>query len=137
MTRSKKQKNEPWTYWIKKDFAKESRCLKRLTVLVALILMIVFVSLCFVPASDAQNATQAEIDSLIWDNEQLDADLKLCEIQSKQDKKALNIQLEFMGKRLEWAEEDRLRWYQKPALWFMVGATLGLLVAGWALTITY
>ena len=89
------------------------------------------------PVSVAQNTTQAEIDSLLWYTEQLEADLKLLKIQSKQDKNALLIQLEFMGTRLEWAQEDRLRWYQKPALWFMIGATIGLLVAGWALNITY
>jgi len=68
--------------------------------------------------------------------ETLEADLKLFQIEAKQEKETLLIKLEFMGKRLEWAEEDRLRWYQKPALWFMIGASLGLLAAGMALQVS-
>ena len=81
-------------------------------------------------------AQETAIDSLVYYTETLEADIKLLKIKSKEEKNTLLVQLEFMGKRLEWAQEDRLRWYQKPALWFMVGAALGLLVAGMAFSVT-
>ena len=135
MTLSMRQRTALLTCWTTRPCVTGSTFLSRLSALVLLVMMSACVLPSFVPASVAQNTTA--IDSLLWYTEQLEADLKLLKIQSKQDKNALLIQLEFMGTRLEWAEEDRLHWYEKPALWFMIGAAIGLLVAGWALNITY
>lgn len=110
------------------------RCLRRWTAPVALTLMIACGSPLSAPDCAAQET--AIVDSLVYYIETLEADLKLFQIEAKQEKETLLIKLEFMGKRLEWAEEDRLRWYQKPALWFMIGASLGLLAAGMALQVS-
>lgn len=79
---------------------------------------------------------ETQADSLVWYVETLEADLALCRVDGQFKVDALTAQLDFANKRLDWAEEDRPKWYNSPPLMFMLGAALGLVVAGAALNVT-
>ena len=79
---------------------------------------------------------ETQADSLVWYVEALEADLALCRVDGRARADSLTIRLEFATKRLEWAEADAAKWYTSPPLMFMLGAALGLVVAGAALNVT-
>ena len=96
----------------------------------ALATMIVFALLLCGPPSGAESP--AQVDSLVWYVEALETDLALCEINGKATADSLRIKVEYLNLRLEWAEEDKPKWYNSPSLMFIGGAAVGLLAAGWA-----
>jgi len=96
--------------------------------------------LCAAPAPAGQPETrvsQAQVDSLVWDIEGLEADLRLCEIRGKATADSLSLRLEFMGQRLDWAMSERPRWYEKPGLAFLCGAILATIAVGQIVKITF
>ena len=95
-------------------------------------LMLVSALLCVGPGP-AGGQTRAETDSLVWYVEQLEYDLAIARIRGQSQVDSLAIRLEFLQDELDWAKEDRRRWYHNPGLWFIVGAAIGIGTAGLAL----
>ena len=89
------------------------------------------------PARAETRAAPAQGDSLVWYVEQLEYDLRVCEIRGAARADSLRIALDFTGQRLAWALEDRARWYEKPGLAFMAGAVLALVVFGQVVKVTF
>ena len=88
-------------------------------------------------AAQPQEMTEAQVDSLVWYVEQLEADLQLCQIRAGARADSLTLRLDFTTERLEWAEEDRRKWYQDPRLWFLVGAVSTTFVMSGALQLSF
>ncbi len=88
------------------------------------------------PAAGAELKT-AEADSLVWYIEQLEADLELCRVDAAAAADSLGVDLRLMATRLEWAQEERARWYHDPRLWFLVGAASATLAVGLSLRIAF
>ena len=108
----------------------------------SVLLMLTFacVTLCAAPVSAGKPETRvsaAQVDSLVWDIEGLEHDLRLCEIRGKATADSLSLRLEFMGQRLEWAMADQPKWYERPGLAFMSGAILAMIIFGQIVEITF
>lgn len=107
---------------------------------VALVGLLASMALWTVPA-DANpvttGATAAQTDSLVWYIETLEADLKLAAVRAHARQDSLQIRLEYVNQQLQWANEDRRRWYQDPRLWFLMGAASATLVMSGAMHIAF
>ena len=85
--------------------------------------------------SIAQDSGATAADSLTWYVEQLERDLAQAEIMAADTRDSLQIRVEYLTTKLEWATEDRRRWYHDPRLWFPLGVALGVIVTGQVLRI--
>lgn len=79
----------------------------------------------------------AEADSLVWYIEDLEAQLRICEIRGAARADSLALRLEFMGYRLQWAEADRPRWWQRGAVAFFAGVVSAVVVLAQVLRISF
>lgn len=79
----------------------------------------------------------AQVDSLVWYIEDLEHQLAICEIRGKAGRDSLRVELAGANLRLQWALEDRPRWYEKPGMAFMAGAVLALVVFGQVVKVTF
>lgn len=107
---------------------------------VTVLVMSVWMALWPGPAGGApvtRGLAPAEADSLVWYVEDLEAEIKLLRIRAAAEADSLKLRLEFMGYRLQWALEDRPRWYEKPSLAFMAGAVIALVVFGQVVKVTF
>jgi len=89
------------------------------------------------PAAGETKASPAEVDSLVWYVEQLEHDLAICQIRGGARADSLRIALAGSELRLQWALEDRPRWYEKPSLAFMAGAVIAFVVFGQVVKVTF
>lgn len=78
--------------------------------------------------ADSLTGLRARTDSLVWYVEDLEKDLKICGIRAAARADSLALRLEFMGYRLQWAIEDRPRWYQRPGVAFLAGVASAVLL---------
>jgi len=85
----------------------------------------------------ATPATAAQTDSLVWYVEQLEHDLALSKIRAGAKADSLAIRLEYVTQQLQWANEDRRRWYQDPRLWFLFGCASATLVMSGAMHVAF
>jgi hypothetical protein len=81
--------------------------------------------------------TAAQTDSLVWYVEQLEADLRLAAVKARARQDSLAVRLEYVTQQLQWANEDRRRWYQDPRLWFLMGCASATLVMSGAMHIAF
>ena len=81
------------------------------------------------PAS-AEDVSPSQIDSLVSYVELLERDLAQCGIEASATEDSLQIKVRIMGWDLEAANSQKMRWYEKPFLWFLFGAAASVLVIG-------
>jgi len=81
--------------------------------------------------------TAAQADSLVWYIEDLEAQLKLSQIRAAARADSLALRLEFQGYRLQWALEDRPRWWERPGLAFLGGVVAAIVVISQVLRISF
>jgi hypothetical protein len=79
----------------------------------------------------------AEADSLVWYVEDLEAEIKLLRIRAAAEADSLRLRLEFMGYRLQWAEADRPRWWQRPGVAFLGGVAAAIALIAQVLRISF
>ena len=99
--------------------------------------LVLLLIVCAAPWTAPAAAAEAETDSLVWYVEQLEHDLALAEIRGNARADTLQIRVDLLNEQLAWAREDRRRWYHDPRIWFLVGAGLGVWVAGQAARATF
>lgn len=99
----------------------------------AALLVIAFAAHWTAPAA----AEPAQVDSLVWYVEQLEHDLAVAQIRGAAHADSLAIRCELLGDELRLAQQDRRRWYHDPRIWFLLGAGLGVYVAGQAVKAAY
>jgi hypothetical protein len=87
--------------------------------------------------ADSLTGLRARTDSLVWYLEDLEKDLRICGIRAAATADSLALRLEFMGYRLQWAIEDRPRWYQRPGVAFLGGAVAALLLLAQVLRLSF
>ena len=83
------------------------------------------------------SASDAQTDSLVSYVEVLERDLVQCEIMAIATEDSLQVRLRIMGWELSAAESMKMRWYEKPYLWFLFGAAASVLVIGSAVRLTF
>lgn len=79
----------------------------------------------------------AEADSLVWYVEDLEAEIRLLKIRAAAESDSLKLRLEFMGYRLQWAEADRPRWWQRGAVAFFAGVASAVVLLAQVLRISF
>lgn len=102
--------------------------------------LLAWLVLCSAPASAGpvdRPLPAAQADSLVWYVEQLEHDLTICHIRAGARADSLALRLEYVTQQLQWAQEDRRRWYQDPRLWFLAGAAASVLVMSSALHLSF
>lgn len=87
--------------------------------------------------STGQDSAESAADSLVWYVEQLERDLEQERIMAADRADSLTIQVDYLTTKLEWATEDRQKWYHDPRLWFPLGVALGVIVTGQVVRISY
>jgi hypothetical protein len=87
--------------------------------------------------ADSFAALEAETDSLVWYVEHLEARVGLAEVRGRARADSLRVRLEYVTQQLQWANEDRRRWYQDPRLWFLMGCASATLVLSGAMHIAF
>ena len=85
----------------------------------------------------AQDLTEAQADTLVSYIEQLERDLRQCEIVGMARRDSLQVKLDVMAYRLDIANEARAKWYQDPRIWFLFGAAAATVVMGSAVKLTF
>jgi hypothetical protein len=82
-------------------------------------------------------ATAAQTDSLVWYVEELEARLELAAVRGRAGQDSLRVRLDYVTQQLQWANEDRRRWYQDPRLWFLFGCASATLVMAGAIHVAF
>ena len=80
---------------------------------------------------------EAETDSLVAYVELLERDLSQCELMAIATEDSLQVRLRVMGWELAAAESQKMRWYEKPYIWFLFGAAASVLVIGSTINLTF
>lgn len=91
------------------------------------------------PAAGApvdRGLSPAEADSLVWYVEDLEAELKLARIRAAAEFDSLRLRVEFMDYKLQWAMEDRPRWWQRPGFAFIGGVVSAIILLAQVLRIS-
>jgi len=77
------------------------------------------------------------VDSLVWDIQHLERELVQCQIQHTAETDTLKHQLRVMTWDLEAARDREMSWYEKPAVWFLLGAAASTLVIASTVKISF
>lgn len=72
--------------------------------------------------------TPSQTDSLVSYVELLERDLIQCGLEAEAREDSLQVKLRIMSWELEAAESLKMKWYEKPPLWFLFGAAAATLV---------
>lgn len=101
------------------------------------VLEVGLIGLLALSSGQASALDDARSDSLVSYVELLERDLIQCEIISIALEDSLQVHLRVMGWELEAANSLKMRWYEKPYLWFLFGAAASVLVIGSTVRLTF
>ena len=93
---------------------------------------------CLVLCCGQANASgESQADSLVAYVEVLEWDLAQCEIMAVAREDSLQIKLRVIGWELAAADSMKMRWWEKPYIWFLFGAAASVLVIGSTVRLTF
>ena len=90
--------------------------------------------LCSVPV---YGLGEAETDSLVAYVELLEWDVAQCELSGRAVQDSLEVRLRIMSWELEASRALELKWYEKPYIWFIFGASAMALIYGATVNLTF
>ncbi len=77
------------------------------------------------------------VDSLVWDIQYLERELAQCGIEATATEDSLRHQLRVLNWDLEDSRDREMSWYEKPPVWFLLGAAASVLVIGSTVRLTF
>ena len=93
--------------------------------------------LCWSGSASGEPLSEATVDSLVWDIQNLERELVQCKLDGQAVADTLRHELRWAQFDLAAAEDREAKWYQSPAMWFLFGAAASVLVIGSTINLTF